>query len=128
MRFIGLLRSHHSSLQISIKESAFERRVRQVEGLERQLESVIQSAREYEKELQRQKEVLSRQEAQLAREKRQVSAEVEKVTQDLLRKHKFELEAERRRYSRNRCKDAKRIAELEEELRKIKANQVGLES
>lgn len=113
--------------QVAMKEAAFERRVKRVLDLERQLETVIQKARETEKELQRQKTVINRQQAQLAQDKNKVASEVERVTEQLVKKHKFEMEAERRRHAdivaelrRQQRDDRKRITELQEELTQLK--------
>lgn len=120
--------------QTALKEAALQRRVRRVEELEKQLEEVIQTARQTELELQQEKERFSRQRAQLMREKKVVDGEIERVTLNLTNKHKFELEAERRRHTeivselRRKLKaemvksseHCERIKELEESLLKLK--------
>ena len=110
-----------------MKEAAFQRRLKLVEELQLKFENAICSARESVRALQQEKEIVKRERAALAREKSQLGTEVERVTQDLLKKHRFEMDALQRRHAeivaqhgRNRSKDAKRIAELEEELSKLK--------
>ena len=120
--------------QAAKKEAAFQRRVHGVEELEKQLENAIHNTRQTELELQQEKELLSKQRTQLERQKSAVASEVERVTQSFTTKHKFELEAERRRHTdivtdlRRKLKiqqqkssdDCKRISELEEELNSLK--------
>ena len=131
--YLELLNSEYRR-QAAIKEAAFQRRVHRVEELEKQLENAIQNTHQIELELQQEKEQFSRQRTQLAREKSAVALEVERVTQSLTTKHKFELEAERRRHTdivtdlRRKLKvqqqkssdDSKRISELEKELNSLK--------
>lgn len=131
--YMELLNSEYCR-QAAVKEAAFQRRVHHVEELEKQLESAIQAARQSEIEFQHEKEHLSRQRAQLAKEKTVIASEVERVTQSLTSKHKFELDAERRRHTeiatelRRKLKaqlqksseDCRRISELEQALNKLK--------
>lgn len=127
--YMELLNSEYCR-QAAVKEAAFQRRVRRIEELEKQLENAIGNARESELQLRQEKEHLSRQRAQLAREKSAVTSEVERVTHSLTTKHKFEQEAEKRRHteivtelrrklkaeSQKSSDESKRIAELEKEL------------
>ena len=85
--------------QAALKEGALQRRMRHVEELEKQLEDVIQTARKSELELQQEKERFAKQRAQMARERKIVDTEIERITSTLTNKHKFELEAERRRHT-----------------------------
>lgn len=131
--YMELLNSEYCR-QAAVKEAAFQRRVRRIEELEKQLENAIQSTRQSELDLRQEKEHLSRQRAQLARDKSAVASEVERVTQSLTTKHKFELEAEKRRHTdivmelRRKLKaqtqksseESKRIIELEKELSRLK--------
>ena len=131
--YMELLNSEYRQ-QAAVKEAAFQRRVHRIEELEKQLDVAIQSTRRTEMELQQEKEYLSRQRVQLKREKNLVASEIERVTQGLTSKHKFELEAERRRHTeivlelRRKLKaqlqksteDSRRITELEVELNSLK--------
>ena len=131
--YMELLNSEYRQ-QAAVKEAAFQRRVHRIEELEKQLDVAIQSTRRTEMELQQEKEYLSRQQVQLKREKNLVASEIERVTHGLTSKHKFELEAERRRHTeivlelRRKLKaqlqkstdDGRRITELEVELNNLK--------
>lgn len=131
--YLELLNSEYRR-QAAIKEAAFQRRVHHVEELEKQLENAIQNTRQVELDLQQEKEQLNKQRTQLAREKSAVASEVERVTQSLTTKHKFELEAEKRRHTdivtdlRRKLKvqqqkssdDSTRISDLEQELNSLR--------
>jgi len=112
--------------QVTMKETAFERRVKKIQDLERQLESTIEAVQKSEKEVQQQKLALTRREHQLVREKIDMSVQVECVTQKLERKHKLEVDAIKKRHAdvvsviRRQLKEEQaRVAELGEIVRQL---------
>lgn len=113
--------------QVVMKETAYDRRVKKVHDLERQLESTIEAVQKSEKEVQQQKLALTRRENQIVREKIEMSVEVERVTQQLERKHKLEMDAIKKRHAdvvsvirRQHKEEQARVAQLEETIRQLK--------
>ena len=85
--------------QLSIKESAFQERLKQVKELEQLNEEMLTQMRQIQAQFEHEKDQVNKLRAQTLREKKAAATEVERVTARLQNEFEFKLSAERRRHA-----------------------------